>query len=120
MFSGFATAAAAQDAAVVLMAGPFETRMAVVADQVLRSHRTIVWQRTCADAIRCSAERRIDLILTARVLDDGDWTALLSGLARLRRRPPVVVLSADASRHFRRAAIRLGAAACIALGRVRG
>ena len=110
-------ARAAEGEAIVLIAGPFNHSMASVADRVLRVHHALAWHTTCAEAIRVASERRVEIVLAARALADGDWRFLLNGLAQLRRCPPVVVLAAHPSVHFRDAAARLGAAACIGLGR---
>jgi DNA-binding response OmpR family regulator len=78
----------------VLIAGRFTSAMAAMADRILRSHGAVLWCTTCRDAIRCLAERRIGLVLCARVLPDGGWTNIERALRRAPSHPPLVVISA--------------------------
>ena len=89
--------------------------MIELADTLLGAHRTVVWLSSCAEAIRCLSERTVELILSARVLVDGDWTVLLRGVAEMRRRPPLVLISCDQNPELEADAIRLGAASCMCL-----
>jgi hypothetical protein len=104
---------APDDTPIILIAGPFKKYMVELADTLLGAHRTVVWLSSCAEAIRSLSERTVELILSARVLVDGDWTVLLRGIAEMRRRPPLVLISGDHNPVLDADAVRLGAASCV-------
>ncbi len=106
---------APDDTPIILIAGPFKKHMVELADTLFGAHRTVVWLSTCAEAINCSSRRAVEVILTARVLVDGDWTVILRGIAGMRQRPPLVLISRDQNPVLQADAIRLGATSCMSL-----
>ena len=79
---------------VVLIAAPFGRTMAALADRFLRARCTVLWRPTVADALRCLSERRVDIVLAAPVLADGDWTRLSTAVTQRPGNPPLVLVTA--------------------------